>query len=163
QRFGLLVWPDEPAGWKNVDEYPDTAKREAAWKIFERISKLTEAGALEMGAMKGDYDKVPFVRVDEAAASEFVDWRGGLERRLRSDELSPALEGHIAKYRKLVPALALIDHLAGDGRGSVGRESLLRALALAEYLEMHAHRIYGAADTVDIVAAEAILAQIRRG
>src|SRR5215467_10270694 len=64
--------------------------------------------------------------------------------RLRSDSLSPALEGHLAKYRKLVPALALIDHLAEGGNGGVGKEALLRALAMAEYLETHARRIYGA-------------------
>jgi putative DNA primase/helicase len=34
---------------------------------------------------------------------------------------------------------------------------------MAEYLETHARRIYGATDTVDIIAAEAILLHIRRG
>lgn len=50
QRFGLLVWPDEPAGWEDVDEYPDAAKREMAWGVFERISKLTEAETFKLGA-----------------------------------------------------------------------------------------------------------------
>src|SRR5260370_42643300 len=163
QHFGLLVCPREPAGWEKVDEYPDSAKRDVVWGIFERISKLTETGALELGAMKGPYDKIPFVRFDEAAASEFLDWRGALERRLRSDELSPALEGHVAKYRKLVPALALIDHLAEGGRGGVSKEALLRALAMPEHLETHARRVYGATDSFDIIAAEATLAHIRRG
>jgi Protein of unknown function (DUF3987) len=163
QRFGLLVWPDGPAGWKNVDEYPDSAKRELVWGIFERISKLSEARALELGAMKGPYDKIPFVRFDEEAAAEFLEWRAGLERQLRGDELSPALEGHLAKYRKLVPALALIDHVVESTTSGVGREALLRALAMAEYLETHARRIYGATDTIDIIAAEAILTHIRRG
>jgi hypothetical protein len=161
QRFGLLVWPDEPVGWKNVDEWPDSAKRDVVWGIFERISKLTEPEVLKLGAVKGAYDKIPFVRLDEGAAAEFLDWRAGLERRLRGDELSPALEGHVAKYRKLVPALALIDHLAEGGGGGVGREGLLRALALAEYLETHARRLYGATDSIDIIAAEAILVHIR--
>jgi hypothetical protein len=163
QRFGGLVWPDEPVGWKNVDEWPDSAKRDVVWGIFERISKLTETEALKLGAVKGTYDKIPFVRFDEEAAAEFLDWRTELERRLRGDELSPALEGHVAKYRKLVPALALIDHLVEGGAGDVGKESLLRALAMAEYLETHARRVYGATDAVDIVAAEAILTRIRRG
>jgi hypothetical protein len=161
QRFGLLVWPDEPVGWKNVDEWPDSAKRDVVWGIFERISKLTEPEVLKLGAVKGAYDKIPFVRLDEGAAAEFLDWRAGLERRLRGDELSPALEGHVAKYRKLVPALALIDHLAEGGGGGVGREALLRALAMAEYLETHARRLYGATDSIDIIAAEAILVHIR--
>jgi Protein of unknown function (DUF3987) len=163
QRFGLLVWPDEPAGWRNVDEYPNSASRDAIWGIFDRISKLTETEAFGLGAMKGPYDKIPSVRFDEEAAAEFLDWRAGLERRLRGDELSPALEGHIAKYRKLVPALSLIDHLTEKKAGCVGKEALLRALAMAEYLETHARRVYGATDAVDIVAAEAILIHIRRG
>src|SRR5262249_26654096 len=162
-REGALVWPDEPVGWKNVDEYPDSEKRDPVWGIFERISKLTEADALKLGAIKGPYDKIPFFRFDEEAAAEFLAWRGGLQVRLRGDSLSPALEGHLAKYRKLVPALALIDLLAEGGNGGVGKEALLRALAMAEYLETHARRLYGATDTIDIIAAEAILAQIRRG
>jgi putative DNA primase/helicase len=28
QRFNVLVWPDEPVGWENVDEYPDSEKRD---------------------------------------------------------------------------------------------------------------------------------------
>jgi Protein of unknown function (DUF3987) len=112
QRFGALAWPDEPLGWKNVDEWPNAESRDAVRRIFERISKLSEIEVLKLGALKGEYDKTPFFRFDEEAAAEFLDWRRGLERRLRSDELSPALEGHLAKYRKLVPALALIDHLS---------------------------------------------------
>jgi putative DNA primase/helicase len=163
QRFGLLVWPDEPADWKNVDEWPNAESRDAVWRIFERISELTEAEVLKLGALKGAYDKVPFLRFDEEAAAGFLDWRRGLERRLRGDELSPALEGHLAKYRKLVPALALIDHLAEGGTGNVGAEALARALDMAEYLETHARRVYGATDAVDVISAEAILAHIRRG
>src|SRR5262249_21983237 len=34
---------------------------------------------------------------------------------------------------------------------------------MAEYLETHARRVYGATDAVDVIAAEAILAHIRRG
>jgi putative DNA primase/helicase len=41
-----------------------------------------------------------------------------------------ALEGHFAKYRKLSPALALINHLADGGEGAVGQTALRRALAL---------------------------------
>ena len=163
QRFGALAWPDEPVGWKNVDEWPNAESRDAVRRIFERISKLSEVEVLKLGALKGEYDKTPFFRFDEEAAAEFLDWRRGLERRLRSDELSPALEGHLAKYRKLVPALALVDHLTEGGMGNVGAEALARALDMAEYLETHARRVYGATDAVDVIAAEAILAHIRRG
>src|SRR5262249_14356801 len=143
QRFGLLVWPDAPPDWRNVDEYPNSAAREAAWEIFERVVKLDTNQALAMGAKRGRLDKVPCLRFDEAAHDDFLGWRSDLERRLRYAELSPALEGHLAKYRKLVPALALITHFADSGEGPVTQTSLLKALAFAEYLESHAHRIYG--------------------
>ena len=163
QRFNLIAWPEASSEWKNVDRYPDSGVRDAAWNVFTRLAKLNETEAFKLGAMKGPYDKVPFLRFDDAAAAEFLTWREGLERRLRGDELSPALEGHLAKYRKLVPALALINHLADGKQGNVEQEALIRALAMAEYLETHARRIYGASDTIEILSAEAILAHIQQG
>jgi putative DNA primase/helicase len=162
QRFGLMVWPEASSEWKNVDRYPDSGVRDAAWNVFTGLAKLNETEAFKLGAVKGPYDKVPFLRFDDAAAAEFLTWREGLERRLRGDELSPVLEGHLAKYRKLVPALALINHLADGKQGDIGQEALIRALAMAKYLETHARRVYGASDTIEILAAEAILAHVRQ-
>ncbi len=162
QRFGMMAWPDSPPEWKNVDEYPDSKARERAWKVFLRMSELDERTARKMGASKGNFDKVPFFRFDEIARGEFVEWRSDLERRLRRHELSPALEGHFAKYRKLVPALALINHLADGVEGAIGCSALRKALAFARYLESHAQRVYGAADMVEITAGEAILGHIRK-
>jgi hypothetical protein len=76
--------------------------------------------------------------------------------------MHPAFESHLAKYRKLVPALALINHLADGGVGPVNENALLRALGLAEYLETHARRAYGAGPEAEIAAAKAILAHIRK-
>ena len=163
QRFGLLVWPDAPPDWRNVDEYPNSAAREAAWEIFERVVKLDTNQALAMGAKMGRFDKVPCLRFDEAAHDDFLGWRSDLERRLRYAELSPSLEGHLAKYRKLVPALALITHFADSADGPVTQTSLLKALAFAEYLESHAHRIYGSSYEGELAAGKAILTHIKRG
>jgi hypothetical protein len=52
QRFGLLVWPDAPADWKNVDEYPNREAREKAWAVFQRVSKINESTALKLGLRK---------------------------------------------------------------------------------------------------------------
>jgi putative DNA primase/helicase len=111
----------------------------------------------------GQYEKVPCFRFDSGAHGKFLEWRSELEGRLRSGELSPALEGHLAKYRKLVPALALINHIADAGAGEVGQKSLLRAIAFAKYLESHARRVYGAVAEGEIAAAKAILRHIRSG
>jgi hypothetical protein len=64
---------------------------------------------------------------------------------------------------RLVPSLALINHLADIGHGPVGKEAMSRALALATYLETHAKRAYGAGPEAETAAAKAILAHIRNG
>jgi putative DNA primase/helicase len=159
-----MVWPDVRPDWKNIDEYPNGSARERAWHVYERASQIDQAAALALGAMKGLYDSVPWLRFDNQAHADFLAWRTDLERRLRSDEMSPALEGHLAKHRKLVPALALINHIAdGDQRGAVSQRSLLRALAFASYLESHAKRIYGSSLESELAAAKAILKHIKSG
>ena len=77
--------------------------------------------------------------------------------------MTPALKSHFAKYRKLVPSLALINHLADVGHGPVGGEAMARALGLATYLETHATRAYGAGPEAETAAAKAILSHIRKG
>jgi putative DNA primase/helicase len=163
QRLNLLAWPNAPPDWKNLDEYPDSHAREKAWAVFTRASELDLNKAIAMGASQGKFDKVPAFHFDEAALAEFEEFRAGLERRVRSGEMSPAFEGHIAKYRKLVPALALINHIADSGDGPVTQKSLLRALAFATYLESHARRVYGSTSESELAAARAILKHVQNG
>jgi hypothetical protein len=164
QRFGLMVWPDAVPDWTDVDEYPDSRAREIAWQVYERASKLNISTLSSLGAVKGTFDTVPCFHFSEAAHNEFLAWRTDLEKRLRSGELSPAYEGHLSKFRKLVPALALINHIADqDQSGAISVQSLTRALAFSKYLESHAKRVYGSALDGEISAAKAILTHIRRG
>ncbi|MFO1124004.1 MAG: DUF3987 domain-containing protein [Methylocystis sp.] len=160
QRFGLLVWPDQSPEWREVDRFPDTDARDAAWKTFDRLDKLTGA---DVGAEQGEFDALPFLRFDAAAHELFAEWRADLETRLRTSELSPAFESHLSKYRKLVPSLALINHLADDGKGPVTEAETLRALAFSTYLETHARRAYAAGSEAETAAASAILKRIRAG
>jgi putative DNA primase/helicase len=164
QRFGLMVWPDSPPTWRNVDEYPDAEAKGAAWKVFESASKIDLNEALKIGATQGKYDPLPSLRFDANGLKEFNEWRAKHEASKRSGELSPALEGHVAKYNKLVPALALINHVADEyGVGAVSRQSVLRALAFTKYLESHARRVYGAGILAEVAAAKSILRRIKGG
>jgi hypothetical protein len=119
--------------------------------------------AVTMGATRGAFDSAPCFRFSHEAREEFLSWRTDFERRLRSDNLSPAVEGHLAKFRKLVPSLALINHIADAGNGEVSHVSLARALAFAAYLESHARRVYASGSESEAGAAKAILAHIKRG
>src|SRR5215469_3259431 len=164
QRFGLMVWPDLLTTWSNVDEYPDAEAKEAVWKVFERASKIDLNEALRIGAKQDKYDPLPYLRFDPNGLKEFNEWRAKQEALIRSGELSPAIEGHFAKYRKLVPVLALINHVADEYEaGAVSQQSVLRALALTKYLESHARRVYGAGILAEVKAAKAILRRIKSG
>ncbi|WP_296707184.1 DUF3987 domain-containing protein [Rhodoblastus sp.] len=160
QRFGLLVWPNQSPEWENVDRYPISEARKAAWATFERLDNVTPAS---VGAEVCDFGGLPFLRFDAAAQELFDDWRKGLEFRLRSGDLTPALESHLAKFRKLVPAIAIASHLADNGYGPITEGAALRALAIAEYAEAHARRCYGAGSQTKAAGAKAIIAHIRKG
>ncbi len=160
QRFGLLVWPDQCPEWCNVDRFPDSNARTAAFETFKRLDALDPDA---IGCERDAFEPLPFLRFDNAAQGLFEEWRADLETRLRSNELSPALESHLSKYRKLVPALALINHLADDATRGISETAILRALAFADYLETHARRAYGAASEAETASAKAILSRIRRG
>ena len=165
QRFGLMVWPDPVATWRNVDRPPDHTAERVAYAVFDRLDRLDPAsiGAQQDRNLDGHPIGLPYLRFSAEALSHFQEWHEALEKRLRSGELHPALESHFSKYRKLVPALALLIHLADDGRGEIGEDATLKALAWAEYLETHAHRVYGAVTQVEVAAAKAILRRIERG
>lgn len=161
QRFGMIVWPDLPPTWVEHDREPDARFRDVAYSTFERLDQID---AEAVGAVVDPFDKAsPYLRFAPDALAEFKVWREHLERRLRSDELHPALESHIGKYRKLVPSLALIHHLASNQVGAVGVVSVLSALSWAEFLESHAQRIYAASLNGAVEGAKTILRHIRSG
>jgi putative DNA primase/helicase len=165
QRFGLMVWPDVSSEWKQVDRWPDNVAKDSAMKLFERLDTLdwrAISGKRDRRS-DGDEDGLPYLRFGIEAYDLFTDWRTTLERRLRSYELHLALEAHLAKYRKLVPGVALISHLADGGTGPVSITATRRAIAWAAYLETHAKRAYGSVTAAAADTAKAILARIRSG
>ncbi|CAG1001347.1 DNA primase TraC [Methylophilaceae bacterium] len=160
QRFGLMVYPDILPDWKEVDRYPDSTLREAVNLLAEELDNLNPA---EIGAEVDQYGGVPFLRFDDNAQVLFSEWRTTLETRLRSGEDHPAIVSHLSKYRKLIPSLALINHLCDSRQGAVSEAALLRAIAFSEYLESHAQRIYSYATRPDIDAAKTLLKRLASG
>jgi hypothetical protein len=158
---GLGVWPDGLSEWREVDRYANSEAKDAAWDVFERLSLLDSAA---VDAIKGSWDKVPYLNFDPAAQRIFSTWHRNLETLvLRDDELSASLKGHFSKYKKIVPALALINHLADGGTGEISKATIVRGVNFSRYLETHAKRIYAAGRQTETTAAKAILAHIRRG
>ncbi|MDB5693088.1 MAG: hypothetical protein JWO81_2151 [Alphaproteobacteria bacterium] len=161
QRFSLMVWPDIAPDYTEQDRPTDGSARHSAYQVFDWLDNLT---APKVGARVDPLDeRRPYLRFDSQGLGLFREWRQGHEKRLRSGDLHPALESHLAKYRKLVPVLALIHHLCSRGNGSVPEMSVLAALAWAEYLESHAHRIYFSAIDNSADAAREIIRRLRSG
>jgi putative DNA primase/helicase len=165
QRFGLLVWPDNNAPWKDVDRRPDGAARQMAFKVYERLDKMTasDVRAYQDVGVDGQPDGIPYLRFDEGGLAMFREWREVLEARLRGGQLHPAMESHLAKYRKLIPGLALLLHLADDGIGPISEKATVQALGWGEYLETHANRAYASVLADESSAAKAILQRLRNG
>lgn len=159
QRFGLLVWPDISGEWRDVDRWPDTEAKAGAYSTFERLDTLDPAS---IGAAVED-GGIPYLRFDAEAQGLFAEWRADFEHRIRSGNDHAAFESHLAKYRKLVPALALLIHLADDPAGAIGETALLKALAWADYLESHARRAYASVTQAEVEGARVLLQRIRRG
>lgn len=160
QRFGLIVYPDIQPSWHEVDRPPNDKARDIVEKLVGRLDKLS---SIEIGSEIDPRGGVPFQRFDAAAQPIFSGWRSELEHRLRSGEDHPAIVSHLSKYRKLIPSLALINHICDGGVGPVGEMALLRAIEFSRYLESHARRIYNLGIRPDIDSSKTLLNRIASG
>ncbi len=162
QRFQMLVWPDALPAWKAPSGWPDKRARDRAYEVYKRLDGLP--GSLPVETTQGD---IPILRFAPDAQRLYDAWRDELEERLRSDALAatPAFEAHLAKYRSLMPSLALLFHLidwaaAGEG-GPVSLAAAKLAAAWCEYLEAHASKVYSAELTPGVDAAHALASKIK--
>ncbi len=163
QRFQVLVYPDH-RDWEWTDRLPAKAARERAFVMFEALADLDPVawGA----APANDFDKFPHFHFDDSAQEIFIEWSGDLHRTKMPAEDHPIIAQHLAKYDKLLPALALILHLvdcaATGRRGPVTAEAALRAAAWCDYLEAHARRCYGLLADDGLRAAQALADKLRQ-
>jgi len=129
QRFQLLVYPDPPHDWKYVDRSPNSAAVSKANQVYSRLAHMNGAEPLGM-------------RFQPEAQELFIAWLTELETKCRRIELHPALVSHLAKYRSLMPSLALLFELADDGTDTISLSHARQSAAFCEYLESHVRRIY---------------------
>jgi hypothetical protein len=146
QRLQLIVWPDTFPDWQNIDRYPNAEAKNRAFDVFRHIDKIEPAK--DFGLERDGDDRIPAIRFNPRAQLVFDSWRNRLELRLRSTEITdvPAFESHLAKYRSLMPSLALLFHLIdGAPDRSVSEVAAELAVEWCTYLEAHAGKIYGSA------------------
>ncbi len=163
QRFQLLVWPDAPKTWENVDRKPNIEAREEVVKVFKNIDTFEP-----FEPTSGEVLKTQPLRFSEEAQILFNEWRTFLERRLCSGELTPSLESHLGKYRSLMPKLALIFYVVETiGRGgraiAIDVPAVDKAIEWCSYLETHAQRLFSSSKNLSMESARALLDRIKKG
>lgn len=174
QRFQLLVYPDELSTFTHIDQYPNKEARDLAYNC---IFKLAEMDFKEYGAiMNEEYDRFPYIGFSAEAQIVFNQWWIDLEGKLRGEykDSHPIIVEHFGKYRSLMPALALIFHWLDvaekivngqqvDIESGISAQCAVNAADFCEYLESHAHRIYGLVLKSEQRIAIALAEKIKKG
>ena len=170
QRFQLFVYPDERKDWTLVDREPNLEARKRAFQI---MATLAEMKFTDYGATLDEGESIPYFNFDATAQDFFYQWLSDLEHNLRNNHDDDIIAEHFAKYRKLMPALALIFHLvdvvaqvqAGEKPciKGISQRSVLRAAAWCDYLAAHVYRIYECSLDLPYRAARKLARKIEAG
>ena len=159
QRFQVLVWPDPIDRIQIVDRKPD---RSALNRFFKAMVTLKDLDRRSLPAANSANNSL-ILHFDAKAQSTFNQWLQMLESLLMSDKYDSARQSHFAKYRGMVPALALLFHLLDGHGGQVCEDCLCRAVIFARYLKSHADRIYSSASGHDFGTARRLAKRLIAG
>lgn len=162
QRLQLLVWPDVTQKYVECDRAALSEPRHAARRFYNDIAALDPQRLGASFEPDSGFGHFPFLRFAPNAQLRFSQWLEGLEYKIRDDELDPSLRAHFAKYRGLVPRLALQCHIAGNSNGPVSIDALQMAMLWGDYLESHARRAYGSLSLDKACAARSIWRRVKR-
>lgn len=149
QRFQLLVWPDPVGNFKLVDRVPD---QQAIAAYNKAVLNLPKLGQQSLQGARRLSNGSQLLHFSPKAQQAFNTWFVQNETLLATGGLDPARQSHFAKYRSLIPALALLFHLLDGHPGPVCEDCLDRAVAFAGYLKKHADRIYASVSGHDHAA-----------
>ena len=161
QRFQLLVWPDHLGDIKFVDRTPDQV---AIDKYYKSVLSLPGLAASNIFGAKRLPNDSQLLHFDPNAQQLFNNWFLQNEKLLTSGTMDSARQSHFAKYRSLVPALALLFHLLDDiHTGPVCEDCLGQAISFANYLKKHADRIYASVSGHDHAAVRLLAERLLDG
>jgi hypothetical protein len=165
QRFQLLVWPDPVNNFQLVDRAPHQAAISRYHQAVMALPKLSEQSLQGARRLPNGSQLLHFTPTAQQA---FNSWYVQNEKMLASGGLDPARQSHFAKYRSLIPALALLFHLLDGHTGAICEDCLSRTLLFAKYLKKHADRIYASVSgndhaAVRMLAERLLVGQLKDG
>ncbi len=160
QRFQLLVWPDPVGNFKLVDRVPN---QQAIAKYNQAVLNLPKLEQQSLPGGRRLSNGSQLLHFSPKAQQAFNTWFVQNETLLSTGGLDPARQSHFAKYRSLIPALALLFHLLDGHPGPVCEDCLNRAVAFADYLKKHADRIYASVSGHDHAAVRMLAERLLDG
>ncbi len=153
-RFQVLVYPDPVEEFVNVDHKPNALRGRSLTRYLRTGPGRSETRRVCPRSRAAGFRSWGLV---PPGRNSLTKWRTRLEQRLRSGQESSLITSHLAKYRSLMPSLALIFHLIDSHATSLLEPVSLRAVhdaaAWCEMLEAHCRRIYQSAMDGDLDAA----------
>ena len=149
QRFQLLVWPDHVGNFKLVDRAPNQS---AINRYYQAVFSLSNLQANPIPSARMLVNGSQLLHFSAMAQQTFNAWYVQNENMLINGNLDSARQSHFAKYRSLVPALALLFHLLDGHTGTVCEDCLNRSVMFSNYLKHHANRVYASVSGRDAAA-----------
>jgi len=136
QRFLLMAFPEfSPRG------FADVAEDAEAKATYQRVLRWLCTYDYTSHCLVGD---IPYLRTSDEAFALYREWWLSNEAACAN----PKVATYLQKHTRLVPALALIDHLstfaANEHEQSlppVSAESMLRAIKLADFYASTVHKV----------------------
>jgi hypothetical protein len=160
QRFQLLVWPDPLGTVTLVDR---AANQAAVNRYHQAVLSLPQLDQRPLSGAQRLANGSQLLHFSPVAQQIFNSWYIDNEKLLTDGGLDPARQSHFAKYRSLVPALALLFHLLDGHTDAVCADCLTRAIGFTEYLKRHANRIYASVSGHDHAATRALAKRLLDG
>lgn len=157
QRFQLMVWPDLPEDFVLIDR---PANKNALLKLHQAIVSLADLKRKQIEGATMSATGVQLIHFDSQAQILFNKWYLTNENLLRNGCLESSEHGHFAKYRSLIPGIALLFHLLDAHKGPVCEDCLGTALQFSKYLKSHAKRIYASVHGLDSAPTRALAAKL---
>ena len=159
QRFQLLIWPDLICPTEVIDRTPN----KTAMDEYDNTMLNLQLVANRIGKIRNGAHGQEMLHFEPDAQKLILVWYQKLETMLANSTLDSARRSHFAKYRSLIPALALIFHLLDGHDGAVQISSLSRAILFATYLRGHANRVYASVPGTDHTSTNALARKLLKG
>lgn len=162
QRFQLLIYPEIKGEWKNIDVIPNANAFNLVQDAFNKIDQIPEPS---------ESSPTQSLHFDNEPQEIFNLWRKDLEKLFRSNTIqNESFESHLAKYRSLMPSLALIFYiLKQNGEinfsndNGINKESTLLAIKWCDYLKQHAQKVYQIHGDPLRLTVKALIEKIKSG